>query len=147
MPIKKEAAIGADCAEIDLNHALAAIRNIKIQVKAETSNRIEDLSESQSAFASIDVDNSAGHLPAYFDFTCVPYEGLKLPIQAQDDYENEYRTFRMRFAIITGENPRIKLKIVRLEQHTKAMLNAFKIQLKNELEDERYTVRIGDFSQ
>lgn len=144
---KKEAKIGVKCESIDLNHALVAIRNITTKVKAEVTNKIEDFSESNSAFASIDIDNEKGQLPAYIDFTCVPFEGLKLPMQAdnQNDDENEQRTFRMRFAIIAGDNPTLMLKIMRLDQHKKAMLNAFKDQLKNNLNPDYFTVRIGNF--
>lgn len=143
----KEEAPGMDAPSIELNKAIHAIRNTEIKAKAESSNKIEDLSEQTSVMASVEVKND-GNKPAYIDFTCNPYHGLKLPLQApnQNDDDNMQRTFRIRINVITdGEKPRFTLKIMQYEQHKEVMVEAFKKQLKEELNQE-VTVRIGTFS-
>ena len=143
----KEEAPGMDAPKIELNKAIRAIRNTEIKAQAESSNKIEDLSEQTSVMASVEVKND-GNKPAYIDFTCNPYHGLKLPLQAQNqnDDDNMQRTFRVRINVITdGEKPTFTLKIMQYEQHKEVMVEAFKKQLKDELNPE-VTVRIGTFS-
>lgn len=143
----KEALVGGTPPNIELSKALNAIRNSKVKVQAEIANKIEDLSESTSTFASIDLANDEGNHPAYLEFTCTPYHGLFLPLQAdnQEDDENMKRTFRIRISTITNEEKlTFSLKIMNKEAHEEAIIQAFKTQLKDELDDET-TVRIGKF--
>ncbi len=151
----KETTIGAGAPSIDINKAVNAIRNMTIKAKAETGSRIEDLSESQSAFASIDVDNSEGNIPAYIDFKCIPYKGLKLPflallpgeeIEKDEISDNEHRVFRLHISILTGgEKPTFSLKLRHMAEHEEIMATAFKDQLIANL-SKKSIVRIGTFS-
>lgn len=143
----KEQLLGDNPPTIELSRAVSAIRNTKVKVNAEINNKIEDLSESQSTFASIDLENSDGNMPAYLDFTCVPYQGLLLPLQAdnQQDDMNMQRTFRVRINVVTGKDKvTYSLKMMRQEKHFEIMTQAFKAQLRNELK-KSVIVRIGSF--
>lgn len=141
----KEAVPGDEAPVIDLVSAIKAVRNTKVKTEAESETKIEDLSESQSTFAQMEVKNSAGHLPAYIDWKCTPSTGLKLPLQAQGqgDDENEERTFRVRVSAITnGDRVVFKLRIIQLEEHKQIVSQAFKDQLESDL-NEDFQVRIG----
>jgi uncharacterized protein YfdQ (DUF2303 family) len=143
----KEIKTGLQPAPINLSKAVNAIRNTIVKVEAEAVSKTEDHSESTSAFASIELKNY-GNTPAYLDFTCTPYHGLFLPVQAtnQNDDENTLRTFRVRISVITNsEKPKFSLKILNHERHEEEMTKAFKTQIKDQL-DEVVTVRIGTFS-
>lgn len=146
----KEAVPGMDAPEIDLVAAMHAIRNSKIKTESESSNKIEDLSEQQSVMSSVDIKNESGNLPVYIDFTCTPYHGLKLPLQAlnqNDDDENMQRTFRLRVSVITdGDKPAFSLSLLNREHHQEVMTIAFKEQLDDELTADTTTIRIGTFN-
>lgn len=141
----KEAVPGDEAPVIDLVSAIKAVRNTKLKSEAESETKIEDLSESQSTFAQVEVKNSAGHLPAYIDWKCTPFTGLKLPLQSpgQSDDENEERTFRVRVSAITnGDRVVFRLRIIQLQEHKQIMAQAFKDQLESDLNNE-FQVRIG----
>lgn len=143
----KESAPGMDAPVIEMAKAIHAIRNTKVTTATQSDSKIEDLSEQQSVMAQVEVQNKDGNKPIYLDYTCVPFHGLKLPLQAanQNDDENMQRTFRIRINTITdGEKPAFSLSIMNLEQHKEIMVEAFKKQLKDELKD-HVTVRIGTF--
>jgi len=144
----KETVPGLEPPKIELIKAINAVRNTKITTNTESNSKIEDLSEQKSVMASVEVTNLDGAKPIYFDYTCTPYHGLKLPMQTanQNDDENTSRTFRVRINTITdGEKPAFSLKIMSFEQHQEEMVAAFKNQLKQELDD-KTIIRIGTFS-
>lgn len=143
--LSKEEAIGQDPAEIRFAEAISGVRNLEIKTQAEVSNKIEDTSESSSAFASVDLRGKSGKLPTYLDWTCVPFEGLTfLPIP--NGILSESMTFRIRVSVVTDKDgPIFALKILKLSEKQKAIANAFKAQLKTSLECKN--IHIGVFTK
>lgn len=142
----KESIPGAEAPAIDLVAAITAVRNTTVKTDVEANTLIEDFSEHSSTFANQEISNR-GHNPVYIDWTCTPYTGLKLPLQApnQQDDENESRTFRLRISTITnGEKVAYSLRVIQFDTHKQVMAEAFKAQLENELIGD-YQVRIGSF--
>lgn len=143
----KESVIGSEPPVINMAMAILALRNAKVKTQIEKENKIEDFSESSSAFAQIDVQNEDGSNPVYIDWTCKPYQGLKLPLQApsQNDDENELRTFRVRINTLTnGDKVEYSLRIINLEDHQQVMADSLKEQLIGELKTS-FKVRVGAF--
>lgn len=90
----------------NLSHAkaLAALRSITVQVKAETHNEERDTGRTRSAFEEAEA-KSKEVLPAGIIFTCAPYLGL------------DERQINVRVTINTeGEKPTITFRIVGLEK-------------------------------
>lgn len=90
----------------DLSHAkaLAALRSITVQVKAETHNEERDTGRTRSAFEEAEA-KSKEVLPAGIIFNCAPYLGL------------DTRDINVRVTINTeGEKPTITFRIVGLEK-------------------------------
>ena len=95
----------AEYEEIDLAHAVAAVRNVTIEALNKAETTVEQLGASRSEFESIKA-TSKKTLPTIVTFTCKPY--TELP----------ERTFRLRLHIHTAERaPRITLRIINLAQH------------------------------
>ncbi|WP_319557936.1 DUF2303 family protein [Thiomicrorhabdus sp.] len=141
-PLAKESMIGAEPAKFDLAAAIVAVRNMEVKAQAEHASKIEDTSESQSVFSQVDMKSSKGMLPAYLDWTCVPYEGLIIPTE-KDDFNQSY-TFRIRVSVINSEKGiSFSLKILNLTKHQKAIADAFKTQLKESLSTGK--IYIGTF--
>lgn len=144
----KESVPGEQPPTINLVAAIKAVRDTKVTSKAEVGNKIDDFSETQSTFAQQEVNNE-GNNPVYFDWTCEPYPGLQLPLQAdnQSDDFNQSRTFRLRVNTITnGDKVVFSLRIIQLEEHEQIMAEAFKDQLARDLIKES-TVRIGSWNK
>lgn len=142
----KEAVPGMDAPAIDLVAAITAVRNTTVKTDVEANTRIEDFSEHSSTFANQEISNR-GHNPVYIDWTCTPYTGLKLPLQApnQQDDENESRTFRLRVSTFTnGDKVAYNLRVIQFETHKQVMAEAFKAQLEAQLNN-HFNVRIGHF--
>nr|BDD47747.1 hypothetical protein 10 [Piscirickettsiaceae bacterium] len=144
----KESIPGETPPSINLVSAIKAVRDTKVKSTAEVSNKIEDFSESQSTFAKQEVNN-AGHNPVYIDWTCEPYQGLRLPMQStsQNDGLNHSRTFRLRVNTLTnGEKVGFTLRVIKLEEHQQIMAEAFRDQLTHDLNNQS-VVRIGTWSK
>ena len=73
------------------------------------------------------------HLPAFLQFTCEPYQGLS------------ERTFTLRLNVITGENPRIGVRIVRLETAEEEMAKELEELLRKGFEDTAVRTFVGTF--
>lgn len=119
--------------DIETKKAIAAIRNITIKASASVSSTTESFSSKKSAMEQIDAKAKDAE-PAYLYFTCIPYTGLKA------------RTFEMRLSIITGETPRLTLRIVRHEQAVEEMSEELKTLLIEQLKGDQVTTYLGSFS-
>lgn len=113
--------------------AVAAIRKITIGSTAEATSETQTFSSRQSAMAEVEAKNR-DQLPAFLKFTCEPYQGL------------EERTFTLRLSLITGESPRISLRIVRLETQQEEMAKELEEKLRTGFEDTPVKTYVGTFS-
>lgn len=75
--------LDSDGSNIEPAKAAKAIRSLKIEANAKASSGVDNYRQEKSLLESVKVDTSEG-LPAFIDFTCVPYTDL------------QERTFRLR---------------------------------------------------
>ncbi|WP_339781308.1 DUF2303 family protein [uncultured Marinobacter sp.] len=115
-----------------MSAAVAAIRRITIGANAETTSEETSFSSKRSAMAEVEAKNR-DHLPAFLQFTCEPYQGLS------------ERTFTLRLNVITGENPRIGVRIVRLETAEEEMAKELEELLRKGFEDTAVRTFVGTF--
>lgn len=93
--------------------ALAAVREVTVERARSETNVVTDFGANRSAMESVDAKSSKT-LPTAFDFTCVPYEGLKL------------RAFRLRLGVNTaGDKLTFTLRLQQAEAVTEAIANEF----------------------
>lgn len=119
-------------AALPLPSAVAAVRRITIGAKQETTSEDKTFGARRSAMSEIEAQNK-DTLPAFIEFTCEPYHGLT------------DRTFRLRVSLITGETPRLVMRIVRLEHHQEDMANEFREKLEHELDGQFVDTFVGTF--
>jgi len=112
--------------------AVAAIRRITIGSNAEATSEETSFSSRRSAMAEVEAKNR-DQLPAFLAFTCEPYQGLS------------ERTFTLRLNIITGEKPRIGVRIVRLETAEEEMAKELEELLRKGFEDTAVRTFVGTF--
>lgn len=117
---------------LPLPSAVAAVRRITIGAKQETTSEDKTFGGRRSAMSEIEAQNK-DTLPAFIEFTCEPYHGLPS------------RTFRLRVSLITGETPRLVMRIVRLEHHQEDMANEFREKLEHELDGQFVDTFVGTF--
>lgn len=113
--------------------AASAVKNVTIEQVKKSSSVVGDFDESQEDLHSIGAKNKDS-LPAFIQFTCVPYAGLP------------ERVFIVRVSILTGyEKPIFSLRIVKQEQHVEEMAEEFKAIVVKGLEDTEIKTFIGSF--
>lgn len=112
--------------------AVAAIRRITIGSNAEATSEETSFGSRRSAMAEVEAKNR-DQLPAFLQFTCEPYQGLK------------ERTFTLRLNVITGETPRIGVRIVRLETAEEEMAKELEELLRQGFEDTAVRTFVGTF--
>lgn len=118
---------------IPLAKAIAAIRNITIEAKAESTHSDGDFSARRSGFESIEASSRENTLPAIFVFKCRPCDSLK------------EREFGLRMSIITStDKPKLKLRIKQKDALLESIAEEFKALLTDKLGDNA-TIYIGTF--
>jgi len=115
-----------------MSAAVAAIRRITIGSNAEATSEETNFSSRRSAMAEVEAKNR-DQLPAFLTFTCEPYQGLA------------ERNFTLRLNIITGEKPRIGVRIVRLETAEEEMAKELEELLRKGFEDSAVRTFVGTF--
>ncbi|MCK7547162.1 DUF2303 family protein [Marinobacter koreensis] len=117
---------------LNLPGAVAAVRRITIGAKSESTSEERTFGGRRSAMSEVEAQNK-DTLPAFIEFTCEPHHGL-------DD-----RTFRLRVSLITGETPRLVMRIVRLEHHQEEMAKEFREHLIHALDGNLVQTFVGNF--
>lgn len=118
---------------LNLPAAVGAVRRITIGATAESTNEESTFGGRRSSMSEIEAKNR-DTLPAFIEFTCEPYHGL------------DERTFRLRVSLITGEKPRLVMRIVRLEHHQEEMAKEFREHLVHSLDGNLVDTFVGKFS-
>lgn len=118
---------------LNLPAAVGAVRRITIGATSETTSEESTFGGRRSAMSEIEARNK-DTLPAFIEFTCEPYHGL------------DERTFRLRVSLITGEKPRLVMRIVRLEHHQEEMANEFRERLIHSLDGNLVDTFVGTFN-
>lgn len=124
--------IGENGEALNLSSAVAAVRRITVAAHSEATSEESTFGSRRGAMSEVEAKNK-DTLPAFIDFTCIPYHGL------------ESRTFRLRVSLLTGEKPRLSLRIIRLEQHQEEMAEEFHERLENELDGQLIDTFVGRF--
>jgi uncharacterized protein YfdQ (DUF2303 family) len=124
-----------DDVEMELKHAIAAVRTITIEALRKTESTEEQLSASRSALDSVKAEGRNGNpLPTRFEFRCAPYVGIG------------ERTFAMRLVIHIGEKaPTIGLRIVKAAEHAEEMAKELVAKVTAAIGD-KAPVLIGSYS-
>lgn len=117
---------------LNLPAAVAAVRRITIGAKSESTSEERTFGGRRSAMSEVEAQNK-DTLPAFIEFTCEPYHGL------------DERTFRLRVSLITGETPKLIMRIVRLEHHQEEMAKEFREHLIHALDGNLVQTFVGNF--
>lgn len=117
---------------LNLPGAVAAVRRITIGAKSESTSEERTFGGRRSAMSEVEAQNK-DTLPAFIEFTCEPYHGL------------DERTFRLRVSLITGETPKLIMRIVRLEHHQEEMAKEFREHLIHALDGNLVQTFVGNF--
>lgn len=124
---------GADGTFIDTKHAIAAVRRITIESLAKVGSEVQSLSAERTSLESVKA-TSPDPIPAFIDFGCEPFFGLKP------------RIFRMRLGINTGDRePTLKLHLVNGEKHEDDMAQEL-VGLVQAAIGDAMPVMVGSFS-
>lgn len=118
---------------IPIGPAVSAVRKITIGSNAEATSETQTFSNRRSAMAEVEAKNRDS-LPGFLRFDCEPYHGL------------ENRTFTLRLSLITGETPKIALRIVRLETAREEMAKELEEKLRTGFEDTPVKTYVGVFT-
>jgi uncharacterized protein YfdQ (DUF2303 family) len=97
-----------DSGEIPTSKAIGAIRRLTIENARKVTSEVKQLAESRSAFEQVEA-KSEDPIPELVYFKCKPYSDL------------QERTFVLRVAVLTTEQPAIKLHIRQHEEHIEQM--------------------------
>ncbi|NWO05790.1 MAG: DUF2303 family protein [Alteromonadaceae bacterium] len=118
---------------LNLPAAVGAVRRITIGATSESTSEEQTFGGRRSAMSEIEAKNK-DTLPAFIEFKCEPYHGL------------DERVFRLRVSLITGEKPRLVLRIVRLEHHQEEMAKEFREHLEHALDGNLVDTFVGTFN-
>jgi uncharacterized protein YfdQ (DUF2303 family) len=120
---------------VQIQKAIAAVRNITIEAARKVESEEGQLSGSRSAFESVKA-SSKHTLPTHMQITLQPYSGLA------------ERTFVVRLGILTGgEKTAIVLRPVKIEEHQQAMAEEFTVIVSDQLVESPVTVLIGTYAK
>lgn len=89
---------------IDIAKAIAAVRKIDIKATAQQGSEVGTMSETRSALAKVEASSTEG-LPARFHVKVKPYAELPM------------RDAALELSVITGDEPRLKLRMIAFEEH------------------------------
>lgn len=127
-------AFDADGAEMDVRKAIGAVRRITIEATSSSDHEDDDFKAKRSVMESVEA-RSKDVMPAVFQFTCVPYDGLS------------ERQFMLRYSILTGSNvPVLVLRIVQLEKGQEDIAQEFRDLLSDKFTGVEVETFIGNFS-
>lgn len=123
----------SDGSPVSLTAAVAAIRNVKFSAKAEAQHNDRDFGATKTTLESIEATAAGGdQLPAKLELRAVPFLGF------------QERTILLRVALITGDKPGFKLRIVGKEALFEDLAREFRERLLTEIGDAA-TMLIGSF--
>ncbi|EAP7662497.1 YfdQ family protein [Salmonella enterica subsp. enterica] len=117
---------------MDIKQAAGAVRRLTIEAKRNADYEDQDMSASRSVMESVEA-KSKNVLPSYFEFECIPYEGLT------------NRTFRLRFSILTSDEPILVIRVIQLETAEEEMAKEFRDLLVGKFEGQQIETFIGSF--
>lgn len=116
---------------LPITQAIANIRHVTIKATSQRDSVESNYSSTRSGLEQIDADSEQRPLPAFLEFTCIPY------------HELEERTFMVRVGLLTGnDDPAFRLRIIQLEQQQEDMADEFAGILKSAI-DGSVPVTIG----
>ncbi|MDR5610256.1 MULTISPECIES: DUF2303 family protein [unclassified Arsenophonus] len=119
---------------LDIKKAISAVRRITIEATHSSEHEDSDFSAKRSVLENVEA-KSKDVMPAYFEFTCVPYEELSK------------RRIKLRYSILTGgEVPAFVLRIVQLENLEEKIAQEFSDLLSTYFIDSKIETFIGSFS-
>jgi uncharacterized protein YfdQ (DUF2303 family) len=113
--------------------ALQAIRNLTITAVKESTHIDRDLGATRSTLEEVEAKSKSAKIPPHLVFSTIPYQGFAP------------RDFRLRLSVLTGEKPRLVLRIVGREAIEEEIAQEFKTILLREIGDSA-TMVIGSFS-
>jgi len=128
--------IGRDGDLLPLPAAIDAIRRMRIETKGARENEVGDFNAKRSALEEIEA-KSAGQLPGFVHFTCIPYDCIDAII------------IRMRLSVLTDANddtPSFRLRWVEQEKQADRITESFREVLTDAIRDDVPLTR-GTFSQ
>lgn len=118
---------------LDIKKAINAVRRITIEATKSSDHEDNDFSAKRSVLENVEA-KSKEVMPAYFEFTCVPYDELS------------ERRIKLRYSILTGgEVPVFVLRIVQLESLEEQIAQEFR-KLLSEAFSGSIETFIGTFS-
>ncbi|EEM1820602.1 DUF2303 family protein [Salmonella enterica subsp. enterica] len=118
---------------MDIKKATGAVRRLTIEAKRNADYEDQDMSASRSVMESVEA-KSKDIMPSYFEFECIPYEGLT------------NRKFRLRFSILTSDEPILVVRIIQLETAEESMAKEFRDLLVGKFDGQQIETFIGNFS-
>lgn len=124
---------GQPDAVTDVGIALQAIRNLTITSLKESTHVDRDLGAKRSVLEDVEATSKASKIPPYLVYSAIPYQGFAP------------RDFRLRLSVLTGEKPRLVLRIVGREAIEEEIAQEFKTILLREIGDAA-TMVIGSFN-
>lgn len=119
--------------KMDIRQAAGAVRRLTIEAKRNADYEDQNMKASRSVMESVEA-KSKDVLPSYFVFECIPFEGLP------------NREFRLRFSILTSDEPVLVVRIIQLETHEEEMAKQFRDLLVGKFEGQQIETFIGSFS-
>lgn len=125
-------AYDAEGKPMDIRQAAGAVRRLTIEAKRNADYEDQDMSASRSVMESVEA-KSKNVLPSYFEFECIPYEGLT------------NHTFRLRFSILTSDEPVLVVRVIQLETAEEKMAKEFRDLLVGKFEGQQIETFIGSF--
>lgn len=122
-----------DDESVNLGTAIAAIRNINIVAKKDVGHQDSNFGAKRSALEEIEA-KGAGGLPTHFVITTPPHIGFA------------ERAIKLRLSVITGDAPRLCLRIVAKEALQESIQIEFKERLLAAASEHVSHAVVGDFS-
>lgn len=119
--------------QLDIKKAAGAVRRITIESIRSSDHEDHDFSAKRSVMESVEA-RSKEIMPAAFEFSCIPYEGLSA------------RRFKLRYSIISSDSPVCVLRIAQLETAEEEMAVEFRDLLVNNFTGTDIETYIGSFT-
>lgn len=119
--------------QMNLSVAINAVRTVTVERVREIESSIDQF-ENSASVTEREAAKNKKDLPAYINFTCVPYAGLSEV------------TFRIRVSMLTGDaRIAFTLRIVGEEEHNEQISEEFKEKISDNLNELPVEVFIGGF--
>lgn len=116
--------------DMPIAQVIQAVRKIEINATAQMSSQVGNFDATTSAMEKVELQSQ--RLPAFIGFTCIPYFGLST------------RTFTLRLSLITGDKPKLALRMIAPELALQEMAEEFQQLLTASL-PETTTIHLGTF--